>query len=132
MPKRAFYKVDADVDLSDVRDAVVVGETTKALYVHSAISPNESVLAIGGVLIAHTWVELHAALTKSAAKAVFHAVVEREEGPEGETVTVRERVPMSKKRTGDVVIIDNLIPHAWGRAESVAEQQAVDRWASGL
>ncbi len=133
---RAFYKVDQsnwpppeDPDTgepTEIPDAIVIAVTTRFAYLHSAVYPNPVIEALGGEFLAHTWTELHGALAKTTAKGIFRTEVDREETIDGKPVTVRHSVRMNKKRTGDVAVRENLVPHAWGRAETIEEQAALD------
>ena len=139
MVTRAFYRVGQDNwpppedpetgEPRVVPDAVVLLITTRYAYLHAARYPNLMLeVDLEADLLGHTWAELWGQLSATTRKAIFRAEVDRQEkNDDGEAVTVRHHVPMKKIRTKDVVVRENLIPHAWGAGESVEEQRRLDK-----
>jgi len=136
MPIRAFYKVDKanwpppeNPDTGEpeaIPNAVVVSMATRFVYLHSCTFPNPHIEALGGEFLAHTWAELHGKVTKTTAKGLFRTEVDREQTIGGKKVTVRHWVKMAKKRPSDTMVRENLVPHAYGRDESLDEQSRLD------
>ena len=138
MVKRAHYRIPQDnwpppidretKEPAEVPNAVVLAVTTRYAYLHSAVYPNPYIeRVLKGDFLGNTYTELHGQLSATTRKAIFCAEVDRKQADdEGGRVVARQLVPMNKVRTGDTVVRDFCVPHAFGAQESVEEQRRLD------
>ena len=128
MPRRAFYKLAKSL-LPDagIPNAIPLAVVGTFIYLHSCVNPNPELEDLGADLLGSHWSEFRGNATATAWKAVFHTEIDREVDSE----TRRLTIPMRKTLAGDTVIRADLVPHAFGRDESIAEQEAVDADLAG-